>query len=43
VIMLTAIDQKLNKRLSTDLGASDYIIKPFHPQELMASVARFIN
>ncbi len=43
VIMLTAIDQRLNKKLSADLGANDYIIKPFHPQELLDSIARFIK
>ena len=43
VIMLTAIDQKLNKKLSEDLGASAYIIKPFHPKELLDNVAHFIN
>jgi putative two-component system response regulator len=43
VIMLTAIDQKLNRKISANLGANDYIVKPFHPQELLDSVARFIR
>jgi two-component system phosphate regulon response regulator PhoB/two-component system alkaline phosphatase synthesis response regulator PhoP len=38
VIMLTAKDQELDKVLGLELGADDYITKPFSPRELVARV-----
>jgi len=38
VIMLTARDDTFDKVLTLELGADDYIVKPFEPKELMARV-----
>jgi two-component system, OmpR family, alkaline phosphatase synthesis response regulator PhoP len=38
VIMLTARDDELDKLLGLELGADDYITKPFSPRELVARV-----
>ncbi|MFZ5944068.1 MAG: response regulator transcription factor [Bacillota bacterium] len=36
IIMLTAKDNDLDKLLGLELGADDYITKPFNPRELVA-------
>ncbi|MFW6140823.1 MAG: response regulator transcription factor [Acidobacteriota bacterium] len=38
IIMLTAKDQELDKVLGLELGADDYVTKPFSLRELMARV-----
>lgn len=38
IIMLTAKGETLDKILGLELGADDYIVKPFEPQELVARV-----
>jgi len=38
VIMLTARDDELDKLLGLELGADDYVTKPFSPRELVARV-----
>ena len=38
VIMLTARDDELDKVLGLELGADDYLTKPFSPRELVARV-----
>ncbi len=38
IIMLTAKDQEIDRVLGLELGADDYIIKPFSPRELVARV-----
>ena len=38
IIMLTARDDELDKVLGLELGADDYITKPFSPRELIARV-----
>jgi DNA-binding response OmpR family regulator len=38
VIMLTARDDELDKLLGLELGADDYLTKPFSPRELVARV-----
>ena len=38
VIMLTAKGDTFDKVLALELGADDYVVKPFEPKELMARV-----
>jgi DNA-binding response OmpR family regulator len=38
VIMLTARDTEVDKVLGLEMGADDYVTKPFSPRELMARV-----
>ncbi len=43
VVMLTVIDQELDRKLSADLGADQYIAKPFSPQDLLNTVDGFLK
>ena len=43
IVMLTAIDHKLNMELSREMGADGYITKPFSYQDLQNTVSRFLN
>ena len=38
IIMLTALTTELDKLLGLELGADDYVTKPFSPRELVARV-----
>ena len=38
IIMLTAKDEEIDKILGLELGADDYLTKPFNPRELIARV-----
>lgn len=38
IIMLTAKGEVFDKVLGLELGADDYMVKPFHPKELIARV-----
>jgi two-component system OmpR family response regulator len=38
IIMLTALGDDINRILGIELGADDYITKPFHPRELLARI-----
>ncbi|RDT53643.1 DNA-binding response regulator [Escherichia coli] len=38
VIMVTALDQDIDKLMGLRLGADDYVIKPFNPSEVIARV-----
>ena len=43
VIMLTAKGETFDKVLALELGADDYIVKPFEPKELIARVKAVIR
>jgi DNA-binding response OmpR family regulator len=43
VIMLTAKNTERDAVRALDAGASDFIIKPFQPQELLARLRRFLE
>ncbi len=38
IIMLSAKDETFNKVLGLELGADDYMVKPFEPKELIARI-----
>ena len=38
VVLLTARDEVTDRVLGLELGADDYVTKPFHPRELVARV-----
>jgi len=43
IIMLTARADEADKLIGLELGADDYLTKPFSPRELVERVNRFIN
>lgn len=43
IIILTALGQDLNKVRGLELGADDYIIKPFNPLELVARIKAILR
>ena len=43
VIMLTAKGETFDKVLALELGADDYIVKPFEPKELIARIKAVIR
>src|ERR1700716_33295 len=43
IIMLTARDEVTDKEVGLELGADDYLIKPFHPQELVARAKALVR
>jgi len=42
VVMLTAIDLRLNLQLSKEIGADGYITKPFNSRDLLDNIAHFL-
>jgi DNA-binding response OmpR family regulator len=43
ILMLTARDEDVDKVLGLELGADDYLTKPFNPRELVARVKAIIR
>jgi two-component system alkaline phosphatase synthesis response regulator PhoP len=43
IIMLTARDEDFDKIVGLELGADDYMIKPFNPRELVARVKAILR
>jgi len=43
ILMLTARDDDIDKIIGLEVGADDYMTKPFNPQELMARVDRLMK
>ena len=43
IIMLTARDDELDRVLGLELGADDYVTKPFSPRELVAQVKAILR
>lgn len=43
VIMLTARDQEIDKVLGLEIGADDYVTKPFSPRELLARIKALLR
>ena len=43
IIMLTARDEDVDKIIGLELGADDYLTKPFNPRELMARVKAILR
>ena len=43
IIMLTAKGEDMNKILGLEYGADDYLTKPFHPEEFLASVRALLR
>lgn len=43
IIMLTALGDEINRIVGIELGADDYITKPFHPREFMARIKALLR
>jgi two-component system alkaline phosphatase synthesis response regulator PhoP len=43
IIMLTARDEDIDKIIGLELGADDYLTKPFNPRELLARVKALLR
>lgn len=43
IIMMTAHDEDIYKRISRDLGVSGHLTKPFHPLELVEHVKAILQ
>jgi two-component system phosphate regulon response regulator PhoB len=42
VMMLTAVNQKSEVLTAVDVGASDYMVKPFRPHQLLARIRKLL-
>ena len=38
ICVITRDDTASSRTVATELGANDYLVKPFHPQQLVASL-----
>src|SRR5690606_30463912 len=43
ILMLTARDQDIDKIVALEMGADDYLTKPFNPRELVARVRAILR
>jgi two-component system, OmpR family, copper resistance phosphate regulon response regulator CusR len=43
VVVVTAIDEEANRQVTLDLGANDYLPKPFQFVDLLASIKNQLN
>ena len=43
IIMLTALDEEIDRILGLELGADDYLAKPFNPRELIARIRALLR
>jgi len=43
VVMLTGIGHELNKKLAKEIGADDYMTKPFTSKELLDTIGKFLE
>ena len=43
ILMLTARGEETDKILGLELGADDYVVKPFSPRELLARIQAFVR
>jgi len=43
IVMLTGVDYELNRKLGEQLGAADYITKPFRMEALIKTVKRLVE
>ena len=43
ILMLTAKDDEFDKVLGLELGADDYMVKPFSPREVIARVKAILR
>lgn len=43
VMMLTAVNQKSEVLTAVDVGASDYMVKPFRPHQLLARIRKLLD
>ena len=43
VVMLTGIGYELNKKLAKEMGADDYITKPFTSEKLLDTIGKFLE
>ena len=43
IVMLTAVDQELNKNLAQKMGADGYITKPFRSKDLIDTIGQLLR